>query len=233
LCRLGINLSNDEKEQLDEAYEQILANRKKDSSFIPKNIDPKAWKLAQQNRMTISKLITREVLDKIPISDNQVESYYRQHKKDFNIPEQIHARQILTDSPETANSLLAQIRQGGDFVEIAKQNSLSPDAERGGDLGFFDERSYPAIFAETCKKLKIGETSNVVHTDYGYQIFQLLERKPPEQIPLDAARDQIRQFLKQQEGEGVFIDWLAKLQKGVAITIDDTAVGRVSLEKTN
>ncbi len=101
--------------------------------------------------------------------------------------EQVHARHILVDSAATAEALLAQIRAGADFAQIAQQSSQDTLTKaNGGDLGWFARGTLPAKEVEDVAfTLQPGEISNVVQSAFGYHIVQVLERDPARKLEGD------------------------------------------------
>ena len=194
-----------------------------------RGIDPDKWMEAQRRRATIRRLIEKEVMDRIPVSDEQLESYYRKHISDFRENTRFHARQILVDKKEVADRIYVRLMKGEDFATVAKEVSVSPDAARGGDLGFFDAKTYPEVFAEVCQQLKPGEISKVTATSYGFQIFQLIAKRPPRQRSLDEMRSQIERILKEEKMDEVFVPWLEGLVKKASVSVNEEALKEVRL----
>lgn len=111
--------------------------------------------------------------------------------------EQVHARQILLYNSNEAESVLAQLRSGADFTDLAAQY----DPAAGGDLGWFP-RGYlldPKL-DEAAFSLQPGEYSAVIQTSAGYHILQVLERDPQRPLEPDARLALQRQAIR---------DWLA------------------------
>lgn len=203
-----------------EVQKKVLAER---------GLTEREWLDILKKRMTIEKLIQKEVFDRIPISEGDIEEYYRKHIHDFSQPTQFRARQILVDTKELAEEIASRLKKGEGFAELAKEHSLSPDSKRGGDLGYFDASSYPQVFSEICQKLKIGETSEVIATDYGYQIFELLDRRPPRQKTLDEAAPYIRRTLAEERASEAFKEWFENLKSNADIEIDKQALSQVEI----
>jgi len=192
-------------------------------------IDKKRWREAQRKRALIRKLIEREVVDKIPVTEEEIQDYYRKHVSSYRDNTRFHARQILVDKKETADRVHARLMKGEDFAALAKEFSVSPDASRGGDLGFFDANAYPEVFAEICQQLSPGEISKVKATPYGYQIFQLIAKRPPRQRTLEEVSGEIVRRLKEQRIEEVFAPWLEELMKKAKVSVNDNALKEVKL----
>ena len=187
------------------------------------------WKEKQRRRIIISKLIKKELADKIPITPEEIQGYYKEHREEFYQPTQYHARQIVVDNKELANQIHSRITKGEDFAKLAEEFSLSPDRKRGGDLGFFNATTFPPIFAEICGKLKPGETSGVVATDYGFQIFNLIEKRQPRQRPLEEAMADIRSLLMEKRLEKAFDGWFRGQRDNAKITIYDKVLEDVNV----
>jgi peptidyl-prolyl cis-trans isomerase C len=112
--------------------------------------------------------------------------------------EQVHARQILLNTAEEANQVLADLRGGKDFADLA----TAYDPVAGGELGWFP-RGYlfDKALEEAAFSLKAGEYSQVVETPSGYHILQVIERNPQQSLSADA-----RYVLQVQALQ----DWLAQ-----------------------
>jgi hypothetical protein len=95
-----------------------------------------------------------------------------------------------------ANDVLSRARAGEDFGELAKQYSGDPGSkQQGGDLGTQPLFAYVPEFSEAAAKLKPGEISDVVKSDFGYHIIKLIERQPPPPLT-----PQLSSQLKEQLG---------------------------------
>lgn len=226
--RAGIVAAKEEIKEIEKM--RAGAPQSGDSFFKERGIDPKFWNKAQKSKLIIGKLIQREVIEKIPVSDGEITAYYKKNPAEFSRPAAFHARQILSDSKEEADQILAKLKTGADFGELAKEFSRSPDGKNGGDIGFFDSRAYPEIFSEICQQLKVGETSDVVETSFGFQIFELLDRRPAYEIPFAEAKEKIRQTLRGEKAGADIEKWIAGLKKKANVSVNEEAVKEVVLD---
>ncbi len=168
-----------------------------------------------RENLTIRKLIP--LVATVTITDADVETYFRTHQKEFDRPEQVHARHILLQSDVEAKFVLAKLQRGERFDALARQYSQDPGSkEQGGDLGFLSRGATVPEFEQVAFTLRAGQTSGVVKSQFGYHIIQVVEHRAGQPAKLDdGVRKQIRAQLLSKQQETAFADWL-KQQKGQA-----------------
>lgn len=118
--------------------------------------------------------------------------------------EQVHARHIVVDGPETADLILARLQEGTDFATLATEYSLDESTRlNGGDLGFFPRGLLLSREVEEAAfALDVGATSGIVPSSFGYHIIQVLERDPARPVTPD---------IQQRLREVAFESWLQQL----------------------
>lgn len=135
-------------------------------------------------------------------SEKALEAYAKEHykidKEKFEKPAQTRARHILientgSESLPKAQAILAQIRAGASFEELAKSNSADPgSAARGGDLGFFASGQMVRPFEDAVNALaKPGDVSEPILSQFGYHIIKLEERTNKALLSYEEVRDQL------------------------------------------
>ena len=159
-------------------------------------------------------VLSKEILAaQLEVADAEVKAHYEQNKNNYTTSEQRRASHILLnlkkDAPEAevkavkakAESLLAQVRKDPtQFAKLAKENSQDPgSAERGGDLDFFGRGAMVKAFDEEAFKLKEGEISGLVQTDYGIHIIQLTAIKPAAIKSFEDVKAQLVTDIKNQK----------------------------------
>jgi peptidyl-prolyl cis-trans isomerase C len=179
----------------------------------------------QRQQMLVAKVIDTQVNSKVNIAPKDVEDFYAKNPDRFKQPESAHAQHILITVPQGADAptkakaktearaILKQIRGGADFAILAKAKSQDPgSAQAGGDLGFFPKGQMVPQFDEAVFKLKPGEVSQVVESPYGFHIIKLLEIRPSRTVPLDEARAQVTQYLKEQRANEKTVAYIDQLK---------------------
>lgn len=130
--------------------------------------------------------------------DAQAATSYKANPKQFEVPEQIRARHVLiSKGPEArakAEKLLADLKSGADFAQVAQDNSADPgSASKGGDLGFFPRGRMVPAFETAAFALKApGDMSDLVETDFGFHIIKLEAQRPAGLLPFEEVRDALR-----------------------------------------
>ncbi len=142
------------------------------------------------DRLRVERLLAAHVPD-APLPDEAaLRAHYDAHPEDFRVPEQVRARQILVRTREQAEQLRERAHKEP-FEQLARKHSLAPEADRGGDLGFFGRGTMPKVFDDFCFTLEPGKISEAVASEYGFHVFQVIEARPAETVPFDEARDRI------------------------------------------
>jgi foldase protein PrsA len=110
----------------------------------------------------------------IGVSDDELKDLY---EKEFKVKE-VKASHILVEDEETAKDLIAQLKDGADFAELAKKHSTDPGSkENGGDLGFFTRGKMVPEFEAAAFSLKKGELSEPVQSQHGWHIIKVEDQK--------------------------------------------------------
>jgi len=156
-------------------------------------------------------------VERTAVTQDEVEKFYKDNQPGFREPEQIRVRQLVVSSEDAAKTVLVRLLQGADFVAVAKETSVRPEAADGALVEQWVLRSADkAAFAPGNDRLrdvrdptleqaafaidKVGGTSTYVKgADGNYHIFQLVERKAGRQRPLVEVADNIHNFLQVQK----------------------------------
>jgi len=148
--------------------------------------------------------------------------------------ERVRARHILVRVPSTASKeekdaalkkikdVQARLKKGDDFTDLAKKYSDDPGSkDRGGDLGYFSHGDMVPSFDKAAFGLDVGQTSDIVTTDFGYHIIQVQEKKAAGKMSLDEIKDDLREYLFQQRGAKRFESFVKDLRSKADIKINN------------
>jgi peptidyl-prolyl cis-trans isomerase C len=161
-----------------------------------------------QNQMEFARqqILARELFNDFeknnPVTEDEAKAEYETHKAKA-VGTEYRARHILVEKEADAKSLIAKIKGGAKFEDLAKKNSKDPgSAAKGGDLDWAGASSYVPEFSDAMKKLKKGEmTQTPVKSQFGYHIIKLEDTRDAQFPPFADVRPQIEQMLKQQKAQ--------------------------------
>jgi peptidyl-prolyl cis-trans isomerase D len=151
-----------------------------------------------------------KVAESMTVTDAQLRAAYAGSMDSFRTPERAKVRHILlmtqgkSDAEKKAaltkaQDLLKQVKSGADFAELAKKNSQDPgSAQNGGDLGFIVRGQTVAPFEKFAFSAKPKDISDLITTEYGYHIIQVMEKEPARVKPFEEVKDSIAEQLKKQ-----------------------------------
>lgn len=149
------------------------------------------------------------------IDEETLKERYQERKASFTTPGQWKARHILIEvganadelaaAEKKAQDLLAKIRAGDSFEELAKQFSDDIGSKKqGGDLGWFGQGMMVKPFEDAVKALKVGEVSELVKSKFGFHIIKLEDTKPEVIRPFAEVRTQLEQELQKERADSEF-----------------------------
>ncbi|MBW0449466.1 peptidylprolyl isomerase [Paraburkholderia phenoliruptrix] len=161
--------------------------------------DIKAQIAVAQQTVVLRALIEDFVKKNTP-SDAEVTARYNALIKDAGGKE-YHLHHILVDNEQQAKDLIAKIKGGASFEELAKQFSKDPGSgKNGGDLDWSDPKAYVPEFANAATHLQKGQMSDEpVHTQFGWHIIRVDDVRNITPPPLEQVRAQIVQQIQQEK----------------------------------
>jgi len=110
--------------------------------------------------------------------------------------QRLRARHILVESEAEAQAVIARLDSGEDFADLARQYSIGPSAERGGDLGYFDPTRMVPEFSQAAAAMEVGSFSREpVKTPFGWHVIQLVDRSHSGVAPFEELQDSLREHV--------------------------------------
>jgi peptidyl-prolyl cis-trans isomerase SurA len=243
--KLGLEATDSEVEQKfaeikapysDQEFEHELAERGITVDELQNNL---------RERISIQKLINREITSKITISEKEITAAYNRNRAEYDVAEpEYHIAQIVVTPRRDAevrnrknndattpaqarkkiHMLLARLRAGASFSQLAMDYSEDPmTASTGGDLGFISasalNQGNPAL-KRAVMALKPGETSGIIRLKGSYRIVKLIARLSPGQRKLSDPQVQqsIREALRDRKEQLLRTAYLATLRDQAHIT---------------
>ncbi|OSQ29543.1 peptidylprolyl isomerase [Thalassospira sp. MCCC 1A03138] len=152
---------------------------------------------ALERRLVAETYLERAIAEKV--TDDAIKAHYDEFIKTNEPEPQVHARHILLENEDDAKAVIAELDDGADFVELAKEKSTGPSGPNGGDLGFFNKGDMVAPFAEAAFAMEPGTYSKEpVQTQFGWHVILVEEKKDGVQPTLEEIRQQMEAEVTQQ-----------------------------------
>lgn len=218
------------------AKEELLVQ---DAVSLGLERDPKvARQLDDSRRLVLISALTTRDTERAQISDDEIKEHYERFKQAYKEPERIRVRQIATSTLEEAEVIRTNAVQGGDFAQLARDRSIGPGKEQGGELGWHvkavdhqllslsgqtpvELTFFPQLEA-VAFSLEVGQVSQPVKgPDNHYYVVKLEERKAEQIKPLTELWDQLRDGLLMQKRQQLVQEHLDRLWREGAVKLNE------------
>jgi peptidyl-prolyl cis-trans isomerase C len=211
-----------------EEFQKAMASQGLTESELRKNVE---------ESMSIQLVIDRAAKDAPTAADADIQKFYDDNPEKFPIPEQVHAAHILLRvDPKSTPEQKAEIKKKLEdiraeieankisFPDAAAKYSQDPsNAQKGGDLGFFQKGQMVKPFEDAAFSTQPGTLSQIVETQFGFHIVKVSERKPAGKATLEQAKPAIKQYLDQVNRQKVTQKYLEDLKSKATIETFMTA----------
>jgi len=179
-----------------------------DKLNLAKNADVKAQvEIARQS--ILIRALVNDFVKKNPVSDAEISAEYERIKAQAGDKE-YHVRHILVATEDEAKAIIAKLKAGASFEELAKQSKDTASANNGGDLDWATPAAFVKPFSDAMITLQKGQmTETPVKSQYGYHVIKVDDIRPAKIPALDDVKRQIAEALEQKKYQA-FTDDLRK-----------------------
>jgi peptidyl-prolyl cis-trans isomerase SurA len=240
--RLQLQEADREKVQVDEAeIDEELLDRVRKTNL--KDLEELKAKVKEQglsyesirkrlrDNIKLSKVVRRKVTVRISVTEPEIDRYLEENREKLETGLSYHARHILI-VPEGGTHdaaweaarirtevVRSQLKEGADFVELAKKFSADATAKDGGDLGTLRRGELSPDIESRILALAPGQVSEPYRSELGYHVFRLESKDGLEGEGLTRARQQIREILFRQKYEARLSAWLREIRERAVIEV--------------
>lgn len=150
-----------------------------------------------REKVLLDEYLTRE--GKKAVTPEAAKKLFDDTTKAMAPEEEAHARHILVETEDQAKAAVARLKKGEDFAKVAAELSKDPGSgKEGGDLGWFTKDRMVPEFAEAAFKLKKGEISEPVKSQFGWHVIKLEDKRSKPLPDFAAVKPQIDQYLERK-----------------------------------
>jgi peptidyl-prolyl cis-trans isomerase SurA len=212
---------------LEESVQERIRDRFGDRATLTKTLQAEhltyeTFRKQIREQIIIEAMRGKNVSSEVIISPQKIETFYKEHREEFKVEDQIKLRMIVLDSSagETAEArkklgeqILAKIDEGAAFSEIAAIYSTGSQRNQGGDWGWIERSVLRKELAEAAFSLPVGKRSGVIESPEACYIMLVEEVRPAHTRALGEIRDDIEKTLRAQERARLEKTWIDQLKK--------------------
>lgn len=170
-----------------------------------------------RDRLLMDSLLTEQ--GKSATTDAAMKQVYEEAAKQISSEQEVHARHILVETEDEAKQVLAELKKGADFAELAKKKSKDPGASDGGDLGFFTKEQMVPEFSAAAFKMEPGQLSEPVKSAFGWHVIKVEEKRNRKAPDFEQVKGQLETYVARKAQS----EYVAKLRDGAKIERLDKA----------
>lgn len=240
---LGITGDTELVKKLDDLRKQLKLESMEDleKEAQKQGVSFEDFKQGIRNQIVTQQVISHEVAPKIQISEKDIQDYYNKHKSELEQPEAVELSEILVSTGATgvnvdpnappppedpakvaaaedkAKELLASIKAGAKFEDVAKKSSEGPTADQGGELGEFRRGMLAKELEDLTFGMKPGTVSDVIRTKQGFVILKVNQHTQAGIAPLKQVENRIQEAIYYDRLQPSLRTYLTKLREDAYI----------------
>lgn len=184
-----------------------------------------------EERLTAAKLLKQEAFQAVHVGEEDLQRAWEALPAGEKVrPARVHAAQIVVRTEDEGRKTLEELRKkkgGPTFEEAARAHSVSPEAARGGDLGWFEAGVMPTVFDQVCFALQPGQISELIPSEYGFHIFKVLEIEAERSQSFEEARPKLAERLREERLREAEASYLAGLRAQIKVVRHDDVLAAI------
>src|SRR6516165_9658896 len=193
-----------------------IVSKAAEAKKIEDRDDFKARLAFARNRLLMDNLLAAE--GKAATTEEAMRKVYDEAAKQIEGEQEVHARHILVETEDEAKAIVAELKKGADFAELAKKKSKDPGASDGGDLGFFTKDQMVPEFSAVAFSLEPGKISDPVKSQFGWHVIKVEEKRARKAPDFDQVKSQIETYVTRRAQA----EYVAKLRETAKVEIKMT-----------
>ena len=202
----------------DAGFEQML---------LRKSGDPDAWAKRFKEQLIILKVMESVTRDLGPPDFEEIKAYFESETSRFKTPEQIKFRQIVCLTRKEARQLRARIREGENPADLAREYSVGPESENGGEVGWITKGTLDEALDKTLFSMAPGGVSPVTKCASRYHILEVIAHRPGGFQAFTEVFGDIEQELSRQRRASFCRKWLQNLHGNIRIVMNQKEIDKL------
>ena len=212
-------------EQVRKLKDRFSSEAEFKSALSKAHLSETALRLQFKRGMALQQFVDKHFVQKITVSGEESKAYYDNHPDLFKQPEEVRARHILikvdpgvdesrkVEARKKLEKIQKRLGKGEDFGALAKEFSEGPSSVKGGDLGYFQRGKMVKAFEEAAFSLKPGAVSDIVETEFGYHLIEVIDKKSEMAIAYKDIKHRLEDYIKQEKVQKEVNSYIEKLKE--------------------
>ncbi len=189
-----------------------------------------------KKEIILNTLINEKINSQVTVTEEEVKAFFKQNEAQFNEVESRRVQHILVKDQSKAEELMKKAKSGADFATLAKENSLDPTGQNGGDLGWFQRGQLVKEFEQAAFSLKSrGEISGLVHTQFGWHVIKLLDVRIRPKLAFNDVKQALQNQLLANKRQAKSQEYLKTLKEQFKVKVNakklETTTDKVAEKK--
>jgi peptidyl-prolyl cis-trans isomerase C len=172
-----------------------------------------------KKQIVVAVYLKDKVDENVKVTKSEKKAYFKEHKEEFISKEQVKASHILVKTEKESKDILAKLKKGADFTQLAKDYSIDPSAKQNnGDLGSFGRGQMVKPFENAAFALDVGEyTEEAVETQYGFHIIKVTEKTQGKEMTYEDVKEDLETFLLQKKQKELLDKLIEKAESKIKV----------------
>ena len=227
----GITASEEEVASAVREIREDYGDTHLEETLLRRCVDLEEWTEGLREQILMRKIIDR-AMDSVPLpTEEEVRTYFHVHAQQYTQPPRVKVRQTITRTRKEAQDLSRRLAGGAKMEEVAREYSISPDAKKGGDMGWVGRGEMEPSMEKVVFSLQTGQISPIMESARGYHLFQVVSKHPGGTPFLPEVAMEIQRRLASEKEEAFFVDWIRGLRDRIPVTLNEDLLNRLEWSK--
>ncbi len=208
------------KDRVEEIKNRFKSKKEYKAALEQAGITEDVLKARVEKSILIETAIAKTVTEPSQMTEETLKDYYSKNTSKFKQPESVKLRIISAKDEKKAKEIIAKLKAGEDFSNLAAKMSEDDYRIMGGDIGYVHKgRIFPELEEAAFHKLKVGEMSGLIKAENTWFIIKLEDKKPEYLMTFDEIKDKLKKELETKRSAELMEKWIADLRKKAEIEV--------------
>lgn len=180
-----------------------------------------------REQILIDQFKRKAILPAVKVEENDILEYYKANQEKYKESDRVKLRMIHVLHEKEAKDVLSELKKGADFSYLAKEKSIDPSGEKGGDIGWVPVNQLPDDTKKAIVEAKQGDMLGPFQISAGYVIIKLLGFEKGGYIPLEKVRNEIDKTIGREKFNSTLKVYIKQLRETIPIEINQKELDNI------